>query len=194
MTTNPTRLDTIYARINKEANKIAQEESGFYSDEDTLVPDPTKQVYHDQVRRYYKAGAEPYGEQLAAADDLIMEIVGVINDLIGIAYPSVPILKKAHNVLAKYNTYKQDEANKTDEDDNPNKQIIGLLIEAYFEETEKDCYANEYCSVCLDYNKVGETVIVNNHGGIMEQLPTNYYAILGWLLKSRMGSIKLLDH
>ena len=77
---------------------------------------------------------------------------------------------------------------------NPNKQIINLLKEAGFESTDEDgSYANLYCCVNLDYQKDGETVIVNNHGGIMEQLPTNYYAILGWLLKSRMGSIKLLD-
>jgi hypothetical protein len=78
---------------------------------------------------------------------------------------------------------------------NPNKQIINLLKEAGFTKTddEDENYANLYCCICLDYQKEGETVIVNNSGGIMEQLPTNYYAILGWLLKSRMGSIKLLD-
>lgn len=74
-----------------------------------------------------------------------------------------------------------------------NKQIIDLLKEAAFEETEDNSYSNLYCCVCLDYQNEGETVIVNNYGGIMEQLPTNYYAILGWLLKSRMGSVKLLD-
>lgn len=75
------------------------------------------------------------------------------------------------------------------------KQIIDLLYKAGFQQTEeyKPYYANLYCSIHLDYQKAGETVIVNSHGGIMEQLPTNYYAILGWLLKSRMGSIKLLD-
>lgn len=77
---------------------------------------------------------------------------------------------------------------------NPNKRIINLLKEAGFESSgDLDSYANPYCCVCLDYQKEGETIIVNNQGGIMEQLPTNYYAILGWLLKSRMGSIKLLD-
>jgi len=76
---------------------------------------------------------------------------------------------------------------------NPDKKIINLLKEAGFEETEDDSYSNLYFSVCIDYQKDGETIIVNNHGGIVEQLPTNYYAILGWLLKSRMGSIKLLD-
>lgn len=78
---------------------------------------------------------------------------------------------------------------------NPNKKIITTLKESGFEKTDEadESYANLYCCVCLDYQKEGETVIVNNHGGIMEQLPTNYYAILGWLLKSRMGSIKLLD-
>lgn len=75
------------------------------------------------------------------------------------------------------------------------KDIINLLLTSGFEqmeETSRD-FANQYCCVCLDYQKKDETVIVNNSGGIMEQLPTNYYAILGWLLKSRMGSIKLLD-
>ena len=78
---------------------------------------------------------------------------------------------------------------------NIDKKIITLLKEAGFEKTneEDESYENLYCCVCIDYQKSGETVIVNNHGGIMEQLPTNYYAILGWLLKSRMGSIKLLD-
>lgn len=75
------------------------------------------------------------------------------------------------------------------------KQIIDLLHLAGFQQTEehKPYYANLYCSVHLDYQKKGETVIVNNYGGIMEQLPTNYYAILGWLLKSRMASIKILE-
>lgn len=76
----------------------------------------------------------------------------------------------------------------------PNKKIIKILKESGFEATGDDgVYANQYCSVNLDYQKEGETVIVNNYGAIMEQLPTNYYAILGWLLKRRMGSIKLLD-
>ncbi len=76
-----------------------------------------------------------------------------------------------------------------------NKQIVGLLKEAGFESTGDDgAYANQYCSINLDYQKEGYTVIVNNYGGIMEDLPTNIYAILGWLLKSRMGSIKLLDY
>ena len=75
------------------------------------------------------------------------------------------------------------------------KKIIDLLRKAGFDQTEEMSrdYANLYCCVCLDYQKEGETIIVNNSGGIMEQLPTNYYALLGWLLKSRMGSIKLLD-
>jgi hypothetical protein len=75
------------------------------------------------------------------------------------------------------------------------KKILNLLLKAGFEQTEEASrdFANQYCCICLDYQKKGETVIVNNTGGIMEQLPTNYYAILGWLLKSRMGSIKLLD-
>lgn len=78
---------------------------------------------------------------------------------------------------------------------NPNKKIVSLLREAGFESAgDLDTYANLYCSVNLDYQKEGETIIVNNHGGIIEQLPTNYFAILGWLLKSRMGSIRLLDH
>lgn len=78
---------------------------------------------------------------------------------------------------------------------NPNKQIINLLKEAGFTKTdeEDESYENQYCCVCLDYQNEGESVIVNNNGGIIEQLPTNYYAVLGWLLKSRMGSIKLLD-
>lgn len=76
-----------------------------------------------------------------------------------------------------------------------NNQIINLLKESGFTKTDEDdeSYANIYCCVCIDYQKKGETVIVNNSGGVMEQLPTNYYAILGWLLKSRMGTIKLLD-
>lgn len=76
------------------------------------------------------------------------------------------------------------------------KKIVSLLTMAGFEQTEETSrdYANLYCCICLDYQKEGETVIVNNGGGIMEQLPTNYYAILGWLLKSRMASIKIINH
>jgi len=76
-----------------------------------------------------------------------------------------------------------------------NKKIIELLRKAGFEQLEEASrdYVNDFCVVSLDYQRQGDTIIVNNYGGIMEQLPTNYYAILGWLLKSRMGSIKLLD-
>ena len=75
------------------------------------------------------------------------------------------------------------------------KKIVHLLLTSGFEQVEEFSrdYANQYCVVSLDHQKEDETVIVNNYGGIIEQLPTNYYAILGWLLKSRMGSIKLLD-
>ena len=75
------------------------------------------------------------------------------------------------------------------------KRIISLLRKAGFEQTEEVAlrFANMYCLVCLDYQKKDETVIVNNYGGIMEQLPTNYYAILGWLLEKHMVSISILD-
>ncbi len=73
------------------------------------------------------------------------------------------------------------------------KQIIDLLLKGGFVDTGDNSYSNLYCSVCLDYQHGGETVIVNNQGGIMEQLPTNYYAILGWLLHRRMIAITILD-
>ena len=74
-----------------------------------------------------------------------------------------------------------------------NKQIIDLLKKAGFKKTERCSYSNLYCCVCLDYQKKGETVIVNNYGGIMEQLPTNYFAILGWLLVRGMVSLTFVE-
>lgn len=73
------------------------------------------------------------------------------------------------------------------------KKIVELLKTADFKRTEKNAYANLYCCVCLDYQKDGETIIVNNHGGIMEQLPTNYYAIIGWLVCRGMVSLSLVE-
>ena len=73
------------------------------------------------------------------------------------------------------------------------KIIVQFLKKAGFKRTEKNAYSNLYCCICLDYQKTGETVIVNNHGGIMEELPTNYYAILGWLLSRHMISVSILN-
>ena len=73
------------------------------------------------------------------------------------------------------------------------KNIIELLKSAGFKRTEKKSYANLYCLICLDYQKEGETVIINNYGGIMEQLPTNYYAIVGWLVCRGMITLRLVE-
>lgn len=73
------------------------------------------------------------------------------------------------------------------------KKIVELLKKAGFKRTEKNCYDNLYCCICLDYQKDGETIIVNNYGGIMDQIPTNYFAIVGWLVCRGMLSLGLVE-
>lgn len=74
-------------------------------------------------------------------------------------------------------------------------EIRELLIKAGFskEPSEPGMYYNDYVSVNIDYQKKGEIIIVNAIGNIVGQLPTNYYAILGWLLKKRLVSFMFLD-
>ena len=71
------------------------------------------------------------------------------------------------------------------------KKIQEFLLSSGFQLVEDD-YANDYCCVCIDYQKEGETRIVDNDGDILIDLPTNYYAILGWLLEKRMASVFIL--
>lgn len=71
------------------------------------------------------------------------------------------------------------------------EKIKELLVKAGFKLVEED-YANDYCCVCIDYNEDDKTIIVNNEGDIMIELPTNYYAVLGWLLEKRMASVFIL--
>lgn len=62
------------------------------------------------------------------------------------------------------------------------KSVVSLLKNNGFKRVEKNAYDNTYCCICLDYMIEGETVIVNNQGDIIQELPTNYFAIYGWLV------------
>lgn len=77
---------------------------------------------------------------------------------------------------------------------NEAKKIADMLLKAGFTDTEDNTYSNLYCSVCLDYHKEGETAIVNSYGSIMEQLPTNYFALVGWLVCRGMISLSFVEY
>lgn len=74
------------------------------------------------------------------------------------------------------------------------RKITEMLLKAGFTYTEDNTYSNNYCSVCLDYNKEGETVITNSFGSIMERLPTNCFALIGWLVCRGMISLSFVEH
>ena len=71
------------------------------------------------------------------------------------------------------------------------KKMQELLVRAGFQLVEDD-YTNDYCCVCIGYQKITETRIINNEGDILIDLPTNYYALLVWLLEKRMASFFIL--
>lgn len=74
-TTPATRLDIIYEQIGNKADDYARNISGYILDGDELGAENNPQKHsYDRAKRYYKAGAIPYGERLAAAEDLIEKI------------------------------------------------------------------------------------------------------------------------
>lgn len=74
------------------------------------------------------------------------------------------------------------------------EDIKDLLTNAGFSKSDdENDYYNDYICVCLRYDGKHATRIVNNNGAILIDLPTNYYAILGWLLLKRFVSFGFID-
>lgn len=65
-------------------------------------------------------------------------------------------------------------------------KIYQLLEKAGFTKQEDNDFVNDWCVISIDYHKKGETIIVNNEGATIEELPTNYHAFLGWLFEKRL--------
>ena len=77
-------------------------------------------------------------------------------------------------------------------------KLIGpadLLLKAGFtkEPSEPGMFYNDYVCFNINYQKVGETVINDGEGDIVETLPTNTYAFLGFLIKKRFVSFQFVD-
>lgn len=73
-------------------------------------------------------------------------------------------------------------------------EIHDLLTRAGFSKSDDpNNYYNDYICICLQYDGSSETRIVNNDGYLLICLPTNYYALLGWLLKKRFISFMFID-
>jgi hypothetical protein len=71
------------------------------------------------------------------------------------------------------------------------KEYIGpadLLIKAGFtsEPSEPGMFYRGDVCFNINYDRAGETVINSSSGAIIERLPTNTYAFLGWLIKFRL--------
>jgi len=71
-----------------------------------------------------------------------------------------------------------------------------LLLKAGFssEESEPGMFYNDYVCFSINYQSEGVTVVTNNDGDIIEQLPTNSYAFLGYLIKKRFVSFQFVDN
>lgn len=56
-------------------------------------------------KEYYRLEGQPV--EMSEAEQRTATMAEVIEELMNIAYPNVPVLKKANQVLADYNTHKQ---------------------------------------------------------------------------------------
>ncbi len=78
--------------------------------------------------------------------------------------------------------------------DNIQAEIRDLLTNAGFTQSDDpNDYYNDYICICLQYEGAEYTRMVNNYGDILVDLPTNYYALLGWLLMKRFISFGFID-
>jgi hypothetical protein len=70
-----------------------------------------------------------------------------------------------------------------------------LLLKAGFskEESEPGMFYNNYICFNINYQREGITMVTDNDGDIIEQLPTNSYAFLGFLIKKRFVSFQFVD-
>ena len=78
------------------------------------------------------------------------------------------------------------------------KQIgpADLLLKAGFtgEPSEPGMFYNDYVCFNINYQNATHTVVTDNNGDIVETLPTNSYAFLGFLLKKRFVSFQFVDN
>ena len=75
------------------------------------------------------------------------------------------------------------------------EEIRDLLTQAGFTQSDDPTdYYNDYICVCLQYEGAAYTRIVNNNGDILIDLPTNLYALIGWLLLKRFISFQFIDN
>jgi hypothetical protein len=70
-----------------------------------------------------------------------------------------------------------------------------LLLKAGFssEPSEPGMFYNDYVCFNINYDKRGVTMVNDNEGNIVENLPTNSYAFLGFLIKKRFISFQFID-
>jgi hypothetical protein len=70
-----------------------------------------------------------------------------------------------------------------------------LLLKAGFssEESVPGMFYNDYVCFNINYQREGITDVTNNDGDIVECLPTNSYAFLGFLIKKRFVSFQFVD-
>jgi hypothetical protein len=59
------------------------------------------------MKVYNQIEKQPVEDKLAAAEHQLHQMAKAVNELIGIAYPNVPVLKNANQALTDYQTYKQ---------------------------------------------------------------------------------------
>lgn len=94
----------IKIRMEKQINK-------------TISPELEKQIeqeaeaYEKEMPRIspyiaFRGGAKGYAIKWEQAEAMVEKMKVIIEELIGIAYPNVPVLKKANQALTDYNTYK----------------------------------------------------------------------------------------
>lgn len=116
-------LEAIYVQIDEEAEAIALEISGYDPESDDIGSKfNPRQVYYEQIKRHYKAGATPYGERLVEAEELIEKMAKAFeliktwcresglkhadigNSIHMAVYHS---LHQANHAMIDYQTYKQ---------------------------------------------------------------------------------------
>jgi hypothetical protein len=70
-----------------------------------------------------------------------------------------------------------------------------LLLKAGFssEESDPGMLYNDYVCFNINYQRAGVTDVTDSDGNIVEQLPTNSYAFLGFLIKKRFVSFQFVD-
>lgn len=118
--------DDIYDQIDKEAKAIAKKVARYDPDTDEeLGQYKPKQIAYENIVKWYKAGAIPYGERLANAEDLIKKMAQALAGILNTNHDNheKAILKvKAISTatLMDYNAYVDALTNKTSDDDKVN--------------------------------------------------------------------------